>query len=223
MTDRPVPPRSASRGRPSREEAAALRARLCDAALREFLRNGYSATSIEGVARASGVSRTTIYALYRDKATLFGAMLRESVSHTDIGAWVAFDDRPPELVLTDAIRAIRHFYYRKPNLKLMRLCISEAERFPELTERLRDVLGDSLVALTAYFVRLRDAGRLRIDDCEVATRLFNLLALGTLSPFFIPEDRLTDYQKSGHLEMALQIFLNGALRTPPECQSGTPA
>jgi TetR/AcrR family transcriptional regulator, acrAB operon repressor len=60
--------------RRTREEAAATREALLDAAEREFRSKGVAHTTLADVADAAGVTRGAIYWHFRDKAELFEAM-----------------------------------------------------------------------------------------------------------------------------------------------------
>jgi AcrR family transcriptional regulator len=209
------PARSAARGRPSKREAMLLRARIQAAALQEFRRRGFAGASIDGIARAASASRTTIYALYTDKATLFTEMIRSTVTTTDIAGQVIFDDRPPAVVLREALVALNGAYYRHPNLEVIRLCIAEADRFPALFEEVRAILVTTLDGLIDYFERLRREDRMMVESANRAALIFNMLSLGSLQPFFVHQERLTNDQIDGHLDLALEIFLNGCFCKAP--------
>jgi AcrR family transcriptional regulator len=68
-----------SGGRPSRTESARLRERILVAATELFLSEGYGPTSIEAVARRSGISKRTFYHRFADKAALFAAVLHRII------------------------------------------------------------------------------------------------------------------------------------------------
>lgn len=51
------------------------RPQILDVAFELFVRDGYKATSMEGIARAAGVSKPVVYACFPSKAELFGALL----------------------------------------------------------------------------------------------------------------------------------------------------
>jgi len=59
------------------ERAQVTRRRIADAARRLFLRDGYAATTLAGIATEAGVAVQTVYAVYDSKAGILGA-LRES-------------------------------------------------------------------------------------------------------------------------------------------------
>lgn len=63
--------------RRTKEDAAATRAGVLDAALRVFGRKGYAATRLEEVAAEAGVTRGAVYWHFADKAALYTALMQE--------------------------------------------------------------------------------------------------------------------------------------------------
>ena len=204
-------PYTPARGRPSKKDAVLLRERIQQTALREFRNNGYAGTSIDGIARAAGVSRTTIYTLYGDKETLFRGMVHAATSFTDIANHVVFDDRDPAIILREALIVLNNAYFRVPTLEIFRLFIAESDRFPALFEDARDVLLSSLAGLVAYFERLHEAGAMIVGDAKRAALIFNMLSLGSLKPLMVSRDILTPDDQFGHLDLVLETFLRGFL------------
>src|SRR5919109_140820 len=58
-----------------RAAAGATRERICAAAERLFLRDGYARTSIRAVAREAGVAEATVYLVFSTKAALLNATI----------------------------------------------------------------------------------------------------------------------------------------------------
>ena len=65
-------------GRPTQSDAVELRECILAVALEEFLAKGFGAASIEGIARAAGVNKDTLYRQFGDKEHLY----RASVLHS---------------------------------------------------------------------------------------------------------------------------------------------
>ena len=63
-------PRLGSRGRPEESRAAILQA-----AVREFSREGVAGARTDAIARAAGVNKALLYYYFKDKETLYGAVL----------------------------------------------------------------------------------------------------------------------------------------------------
>src|SRR5580692_9580873 len=67
------------RGRPNAEQLLELQARLIRVARRAFIAHGYGATSMNQVARAARLSKTTLYTRFPSKAHLFRAIVDEQI------------------------------------------------------------------------------------------------------------------------------------------------
>jgi len=63
-------PRLGSRGRPEESKAA-----IVQAAVREFSREGAAGARTDAIARAAGVNKALLYYYFKDKETLYGAVL----------------------------------------------------------------------------------------------------------------------------------------------------
>ena len=64
--------------RKTKEDAAATRKALLEAALTVFSRQGYAATRLEDVAKEAGVTRGAIYWHFGSKAELYNTMVSET-------------------------------------------------------------------------------------------------------------------------------------------------
>lgn len=82
MSDAPPTPASTRRrrapGRPRRDEADAARQSVLDAALKVFQQRGFEAASMEGIARAAGVAKLTLYRHFETKDQLFVEVARRA-------------------------------------------------------------------------------------------------------------------------------------------------
>ena len=70
MKAAPSKPRLGSRGRPEESRAAILQA-----AVSEFSREGVAGARTDAIARAAGVNKALLYYYFKDKETLYGAVL----------------------------------------------------------------------------------------------------------------------------------------------------
>src|ERR1700752_4052249 len=72
--------RAAARvGRPPKELAGEVDARILDAARKIFLERGFEGASIDEIAEAARSGKPTIYARFRDKRALFIAMVTRDI------------------------------------------------------------------------------------------------------------------------------------------------
>ena len=156
---------------------------ILDTARQLFLERGYDATSLDDVAAASGVSKTTVYNNFRDKTDLFSAVVlsvteRAEQIVAELGATLD-DDGPVEARLTAVARALAHGVLNPAVVQLRRLAISEAVRFPAVVTAYWDrAPARTLALLTDSFTRMAGRGELVIDDPAAAAALFAYAVLG---------------------------------------------
>lgn len=200
-------------GRPPRKLAQKKRAHLMRVALDEFVKKGFNGASIDGIAKASGFSRTSIYKLFEDKHGLFWAVVGyTSDSYAAHFVDLKNDDREPGVVLKETAKQMYRYFVQPENLTMLRLCISETASFPELASHARrTMLTHAFTGLRAYFERLHKRGLAHIPDSAAAATLFNVMTIGSLKPLLVNKVRL-DRAEETRIEWAVDIFLRGCLR-----------
>lgn len=156
---------------------------ILDAAEQVFLRNGYVGASMDDLAALSGVSKQTVYAHFGSKESLFVALVESMTT-------AVADSLRPELTDPSSIEELRGILeeqaYRQlaavmdPRiLRLRRLVIAEAMRFPELGRVLWEHGPQgAVVRLGAYFRRLDDLGWLHVENPEYTATFYNWLVMG---------------------------------------------
>lgn len=144
-----------------------------DAAIALFLSDGYDGVSLEGVAKAAGVSSATVYKHFPTKADLFGGIMAR-LWENEAGAEEAIPPAgDPRAGLARIGRDYAALLQRAQTVDLFRVIIAEAPRFPELGRELYE-RGKKpyLDRLRVYLQREIDAGLLQIDDIPLAKRQF---------------------------------------------------
>ncbi|MEO6065773.1 MAG: TetR/AcrR family transcriptional regulator [Lysobacterales bacterium] len=118
-------PRPIGPGRPKDLEK---RQAVLDAAQELFLTQGFTATSMDAVAQAAGVSKLTVYSHFGDKEGLFRAAIE---THCDANLpHVAFEftpDRDLRAQLLGIARGFRTLIFSDKALALHRVLIAEAQ------------------------------------------------------------------------------------------------
>jgi len=159
------------------------RAAILDAATSLFLRNGYSATTMDDIAEEAGVSKRTVYNNFADKEALFRevALAAAEIAKgfaTDAAAELADPDDLPEALFALARRLA--LATTDPRfVRLRRLLIGETHRFPDLAaEYYRLAPGTVMATLAAAFESLASRGRLHVTDPDRAAEQFAFLVLG---------------------------------------------
>lgn len=154
-----------------REAAAAL-----------FLERGYQSTSMDDIAAAARVSKQTIYTHFTDKQELFADLVLGNAERVDAFLGTMADTlrgTDVEAGLRRFARLYVHFVIRPEVLRLRRLVVGEAGRFPELARTYYErVPGRVYSTLAQLLQELAGRGELTIDDPDLAAQHFIWLVLG---------------------------------------------
>ena len=164
---------------PSRRQAK--RQAILDAARQVFLRDGYEVASVDAIAELAGVSKQTIYNHGSDKDSLFIQVINDMTEHCATTSVAAIEAVPTnqdrlEDELFEIAVALNERVLDPDGMAFRPLIISEAHRNPE-RGRAWALEGQSPVinGLAGRLQALADAGRLDIDDAEIAAEQFYAL------------------------------------------------
>jgi TetR/AcrR family transcriptional repressor of mexJK operon len=152
------------------------RAAILAAAEQVFSVKGYVGTSMDEVAAVAAVSKQTVYKHFADKEALFRELITATVART--ADPVAEDpvlpgDAPLDEELRAFARLLLHGVMQPHVLRLRRLVIGEATRFPALGRAFYDLgLRRTVANLSAPL-----SGRLHLDDPALAAEHFVWLVL----------------------------------------------
>jgi TetR/AcrR family transcriptional regulator, mexJK operon transcriptional repressor len=158
------------------------RQELLAAAREVFTREGYIGTSMDAVAAEAGASKRTVYQYFADKEQLFAATVLDTVDRgyeyfkPRILALAETDDL--ESALRDHARASATRLMDPELLKMRRLVIAEAERFPEIGRQYYERSWVRTLELLAdAFKTLTQRGLLDVKDPESAAYMFAWLII----------------------------------------------
>jgi TetR/AcrR family transcriptional regulator, mexJK operon transcriptional repressor len=159
------------------------RALIVQSAASHFLERGYQAANVDEIAAQAGVSKRTIYNLYRDKEHLFRATLDEALgtaerfSRAVVGTLEGTGDVTEQLRETGL--ALARAVLGGRIVPLRRLLIAEASRFPELASEYYERAPDRVIGAIADLLRRYDRrGSLSVDDPRIAAEHFAFLVIG---------------------------------------------
>lgn len=199
-----------SRLRPEKRRA------ILDAAAQVFLRDGFGGASVDDIVAASGVSKRTLYAHFDGKQTLFGAIIREwcdqlllPLRQADIAS------QSPRETLTALGRTFLEVVLSPDGVRLYRIVVAEAPRFPELGRVFYEAGHLPCAELLARYLKTKsEAGEFRdIDETRCAEGFFQLV-MG-----YAHERRLLEIEPSiapaeveAYLEVLVGVFLDGIRR-----------
>ncbi|SMX39460.1 TetR/AcrR family transcriptional regulator [Maliponia aquimaris] len=152
-----------------------------------FMRDGFEGASVDEIARQAGVSKATLYSYFPDKRLLFIEVASAQCRHQADEAVLSMDmKQPPRAVLGQAGRKFLGFLYSDFGQRIFRICVAEADRFPQLGRQFYQS-GPMIMrrVMTDYFRAARDRGELRIDDIDLASDQFAELCKADLWPKII--------------------------------------
>ncbi|MFG1291418.1 TetR/AcrR family transcriptional regulator [Xanthobacter versatilis] len=155
---------------------------IIDGARRVFFDKGFDGASMDEIARASQVSKATIYVYFSSKEELFQALV-ETDRRKSAERLFEFDpdDKDVESLLKRIGMTFMTMMVQPDHIRLMRMVIGAAEKFPAVGRtffdagpchggrRLADLLG-----------RQAELGHLQVDDREMAAFQFFNLCQGNL-------------------------------------------
>jgi len=213
MSEKPAPPRG-------RREAMAQERReaVLEAALAEFIANGFAATRIEDVARRADVAKGTVYLHFSDKAELFAAAVRAEMAPLAAGLAALLEDdaAQPKAALEAVLGALLQRLTQTRTGDVIRLIMSETIRFPEVTRFYRDEIVLPMIGrISALLQRARAAGELRSPQ----TADFPQLVVAPL--LLVALARGFDLEAvTGSPDELLRVHLSNIFRGTPEPAPG---
>jgi AcrR family transcriptional regulator len=168
---------------------------------------------MEGVARAAGISKRTLYARYPDKHALFAAVVAEALvrqREDEPSLEVAPDDLEAGLLAIGRSALARAL---DPEIvRLSRIAMTEATRFPEFARAAQSVSWSPRIqALARLLTHHVDLGTVEVDDVEIAAEQFLALVAAMparLAAFGVRRPRAVEER---HLRHAVALFLRGVL------------
>ncbi len=205
-------------GRPPKELAGEVDARILDAARKVFLERGFEGASIDEIAEVARSGKPTIYARFRDKRALFtGVMTRDILSRISafkreaLPTGATVDER-----LASAAITLLHWTLDDDRIGLMRLAVAEARRFPDLastvSQNARDLSTELGVHLLSELTRPDELGSLPAFAPErIATTarfLLDLVAVPMLlRALYLVDLKILDAEIDAHVARSIAFFL----------------
>lgn len=206
---------NAKLGRPpvlSEEERRKL---ILDAAERVFTTDGYGAATMEGIIRAAGMSKKTVYALFSDKEHLFAALIGDAGAFP--GGKSKVGVKPSDTVgeLRDHLLSLAEFVLSPHQVAMTRLVISEARHSPKLADEFyARVMAKGQIHLTEGVARVLKAKGVEVDDIETTSMALFGAALGGLhlAALFGRQERFPRELLVAQIDLAIGLLLPNLLR-----------
>lgn len=176
------------------------REQILKGAMSAFLAYGYQGTSMDKVAAEAGTSKPTIYSHFKDKESLFAALIEQiclrfvSAGHDQS----IYELDPPAFLARFAAKFLKRMDDWE-YVSFMRLLVGESGRFPELAHLyVSKVIQPSMERVTYYFATKQG---LNFPDPEAAARVF----VGALNAHIMSQEILG---AKYYLEMPRERYIN---------------
>jgi len=176
-----------------------------------FLRDGFEGASVDDIARVAGVSKATLYSYFPDKRLLFMEVATRQCKEQARTSIESIDSsRAPQEVLSRVADQFLGFIYSDMGQRIFRICVAEADRFPQLGQEFYHS-GPMIMraALVDYLRQATERGELRIEDFDLAADQFAELCKADLWPKLVfgiiqtvPKD-----EKARVIDGAVRTFL----------------
>jgi TetR/AcrR family transcriptional regulator, mexJK operon transcriptional repressor len=212
-------------GRPRRGTESARLDVLFSAATQVFLREGYGLASIDKVASEAGVSTRTIYERFKNKADLLAAVITRLVDRdmATVFATPDLDRLDPKEALTVIAQTITGRARDPDSVALFRIVATEAQRFPDLAEKMRDGTKRRMESAIASYFRGQVRRRtLALAEPDRAAALFLQMICAEVHEclLFRSADAVAKLDLTSHLNHVIEIFLFGCA---PRADRPTPS
>jgi TetR/AcrR family transcriptional repressor of mexJK operon len=204
-------------GRPKANEVEARTQELLDIAGTLFLKNGYTKTSLESIARAAHVAVRTIYVKFGGKAGLLHSVLAAKRDHFFNSQPMESDPRPLKEVIAEFARQMVELKNSQEAIEMQRVVMAEAPTNPELAEafwnggprQTREMLG-------RFFARPDVRAQLRPDAPLdlLPEYLMSCIAGDQLCRFVFAQSRRTQEETQRDLDRRLALFYRSVLAAP---------
>ena len=195
-------------------------AQVLDGARTVFLAWGYDRASVDDIAREAGVSKATLYSYFPDKQLLFREVARNECLRQAQEVMELLDPKdPPRKLLEFGARRMVEFFSSPISLSIFRMCVAQAERFPELGREFYE--NGPMIARNMLADRLAQAhacGDLNCPDPVLAAEQFAELCKTRIFTrrIFGIQDEVSDAEIELIANEAVETFLARYAPRPAE-------
>lgn len=187
------------------------RRQILDGAREVFLKEGFEGASVDDISNAACVSKATLYNHFPDKRLMFKAVIEEECDK-QAGHMFALPENPEgvEATLLEAAQGFVDFLTTPFAHNIFRICVGEADRFPELGQDFYRT-GPALMRehLVKFFEVCEPHNVLSIDDPVMAADQFAELCKADLftRAVFGVQHKFTKKQKEKVAREAIATFM----------------
>jgi len=185
---------------------------VLQAARKVFLAHGFSNATTDMIQREAGVSKSTVYAHFANKETLFSAVVQTECFSTST-SMRTIRYKPGQLrdVLHEVANVYLNVVLSKSGAALARMVIAEVERFPNLGKIFYESGPRASIKVVANIMgSANEAGDLELGSLtsEAAARIFIGSVRSELQLYYLthPDDMPTKAQKDQWITFIVDTF-----------------
>jgi TetR/AcrR family transcriptional repressor of mexJK operon len=197
-------------GRPRLEDVSAIDEKLVTIALREFQQHGYGATSMNAIARAAHVSKTTLYSRFPSKESLFRAIMHEQIKQLGRARVLQLLEDCDDLAagLEAYANYMLDLSLKGGLLKVNRLIYSESHRFPELgaAAAQRSRLGICEIAAFIESCAMKD--NIPCQDAESVAEAFICMTRGWYADAMLRNRTVSRSEREQWVHRAVHVLVS---------------
>jgi AcrR family transcriptional regulator len=124
--------------------------------------HGYQRTSVDGIGKAAGVSKQTIYRHFSDKSDILRAIVLQTSDAFEHAVTPVSERMGTEAVIENCVAAIRRSFFANDSIPLFRLGMAIVAQLPELSATLNGYFVKSLAPLADQMAMLERAGKIAV-------------------------------------------------------------
>jgi TetR/AcrR family transcriptional repressor of mexJK operon len=202
-------------GRPKAADIESRNQDLVEAAGRLFLKNGYTRTSLESIAREARVAVRTIYVKFGGKAGLLKAVLASRRERFFAERNMVTDTRPLRAIVDEFARDFYALLVEPDAIALQRVVIAEAGSNPELAEAFYEG-GPRMTRemLQQFFARPDIRAQLRdeVPPALLVTHLISCISGDPIGRFLFPDAEPQGADAQQLLATRMELFYSSVLK-----------
>ncbi|MDI3454129.1 TetR/AcrR family transcriptional regulator [Acinetobacter sp. V89_4] len=186
--------------------------KILDAATKFFLIHGFSGTTTDMIQKEAGVSKATMYGCYKNKEAMFAAVIERQCRNMQEQI-ILVETKAENLrsALTEMGKTYLCFILSHSGLAFFRVCIAEAVRFPELSEKFFEVGPQKLANIIAgYLEKSQKNKEIELNSsADIAANIFLALLRSDahLKCLTHPNYTISDSEISTWVEYAVDLFM----------------
>jgi AcrR family transcriptional regulator len=167
-------------GRPRKTTLEARERRIREQSAKLFIQHGFTAVSMDAIAKAARVAKQTLYDNFGDKADIFLAVIRERADRlVTFEPNVLENTSDIEVILNIVAHQLVDYCLKPESVALERVIAAESQRFPEFMQTVIDESDTRLLdGVARLFDDLAKRGLLIIEDPRQDAQVFVHLIVG---------------------------------------------